>query len=139
MTVSLSALIGSVQVHDLEASNQRLEIQIQRELDRKCPQELRHLDKHLRAVCLLQQRVSGEAGTGCLEPVQRGVSATMMLPGCCDLSGFCAVFSGKVKQVETSLTFKCHPFKCQGVFLKLRRSINGQVCVRWFCLKEHRD
>lgn len=58
------ALIGYLQVRDLEASNQRLEIQIQRELDRKCPRELRYLDKHLRTVCLLQQRVSGEAGTG---------------------------------------------------------------------------
>lgn len=53
----------------------------------------------------------------------------------------CTVLCGKVRQVETSLTFKCHPFKCQGVFVKFKRLLgnNGQVCVRWFRLEESRD
>ncbi|KAK1877202.1 Keratin type I cytoskeletal 14, partial [Dissostichus eleginoides] len=42
------------QVKSLEVANQRLECQIQEELDRKCPQELRQLDGHLKAVSLLQ-------------------------------------------------------------------------------------
>ncbi|KAK5913466.1 hypothetical protein CgunFtcFv8_007996 [Champsocephalus gunnari] len=46
------------QVQSLEVTNQRLECQIQEELDRKCPQELRHLDGHLKAVSLLQGQIS---------------------------------------------------------------------------------
>ncbi|KAJ4931107.1 hypothetical protein JOQ06_025406 [Pogonophryne albipinna] len=42
------------QVQSLEVANQRLECQIQEELDRKCPQELRQLDGHLKVVYLLQ-------------------------------------------------------------------------------------
>ncbi|KAI4822971.1 hypothetical protein KUCAC02_008487 [Chaenocephalus aceratus] len=42
------------QVQSLEVTNQRLECHIQEELDRKCPQELRHLDGHLKVVSLLQ-------------------------------------------------------------------------------------
>lgn len=47
-----------MQVHSLEAANQMLETEIQLELDRKCPRELRHLDTHLRTVSLLQMQVS---------------------------------------------------------------------------------
>ncbi|KAI9518014.1 hypothetical protein NQZ68_042006 [Dissostichus eleginoides] len=46
------------QVQSLEVANQRLECQIQEELDRKCPQELRQLDGHLKAVSLLQGQIS---------------------------------------------------------------------------------
>lgn len=46
-----------VQVKHLEAANQRLEHQIEEELDRKCPRELRWLDGHLRSASLLQGQV----------------------------------------------------------------------------------
>lgn len=46
-----------MQVQDLEEANQRLELEIQKELDRKCPRELRELDRHLRTVSLLQDQV----------------------------------------------------------------------------------
>ncbi|XP_035510157.1 keratin, type I cytoskeletal 50 kDa-like [Morone saxatilis] len=46
------------QVQCLEAANQKLETQIQMELDRKCPSELRKLDGHLRTVSLLQEQIS---------------------------------------------------------------------------------
>ncbi|KAK5921823.1 hypothetical protein CgunFtcFv8_019148 [Champsocephalus gunnari] len=46
------------QVQSLEVANQRLECQIQEELDRKCPQELRQLDGHLKAMSLLQGQIS---------------------------------------------------------------------------------
>ncbi|XP_023149992.2 uncharacterized protein LOC111584888 [Amphiprion ocellaris] len=45
------------QVQLLEAANQRLELQIQEELNRKCPGELRQLDRHLRRVSLLQNEI----------------------------------------------------------------------------------
>ncbi|XP_070779131.1 keratin, type I cytoskeletal 19-like [Enoplosus armatus] len=47
------------QVQCLEAANQRLEHQIQKELDRKCPRELRELDGHLRTASLLQDQIGG--------------------------------------------------------------------------------
>lgn len=47
-----------MQVQCLEAANQRLEHQIQKALDRKCPKELRELDGHLRTTSLLQDQVS---------------------------------------------------------------------------------
>lgn len=54
-----SPLIGRwMQVQCLEAANQRLERQIQEELDRKCPRELRELDGYLRMTSLLQDQVS---------------------------------------------------------------------------------
>lgn len=46
-----------MQVQDLEEANQRLEYEIEMELDRKCPRELRELDGHLRTVSLLQDQV----------------------------------------------------------------------------------
>ncbi|XP_033958135.1 keratin, type I cytoskeletal 14-like [Pseudochaenichthys georgianus] len=46
------------QVQSLEVANQRLECQIQEQLDRKCPQELRQLDGHLKAMSLLQGQIS---------------------------------------------------------------------------------
>ncbi|KAI3359180.1 hypothetical protein L3Q82_002601 [Scortum barcoo] len=46
------------QVQFLEAANQRLEHQIQMELDKKCPRELGELDGHLRTVSLLQDQIS---------------------------------------------------------------------------------
>uniref|UniRef100_A0A671WK44 Uncharacterized LOC115576412 n=1 Tax=Sparus aurata TaxID=8175 RepID=A0A671WK44_SPAAU len=46
------------QVQYLEAANQKLECQIQEELDKKCPVELRELDGHLRTVSLLQDQIS---------------------------------------------------------------------------------
>uniref|UniRef100_A0A3B4XIR5 Uncharacterized LOC111649195 n=1 Tax=Seriola lalandi dorsalis TaxID=1841481 RepID=A0A3B4XIR5_SERLL len=46
------------QVQCLEAANQRLERQIQEELDRKCPRDLRELDGHLRTVSLLQDQIN---------------------------------------------------------------------------------
>ncbi|XP_051275731.1 uncharacterized protein LOC127374456 isoform X1 [Dicentrarchus labrax] len=46
------------QVHCLEAANQKLETQIQMELDRKCPSELRKLDGHLGTVSLLQKQIT---------------------------------------------------------------------------------
>ncbi|XP_030590846.1 uncharacterized protein LOC115783966 [Archocentrus centrarchus] len=46
------------QVKHLEAANQRLEHQIQEELDRKCPKELRQLDGHLKTASLLQDQIS---------------------------------------------------------------------------------
>ncbi|XP_031155893.2 uncharacterized protein LOC116049976 [Sander lucioperca] len=46
------------QVQCLEAANQRLEQEIQEELDRKCPRERRQLDGHLRTVSLLQELLS---------------------------------------------------------------------------------
>ncbi|GLD68364.1 uncharacterized protein AKAME5_001967700 [Lates japonicus] len=46
------------QVQCLEAANQRLERQIQEELDRKCPRELRELDGYLRMMSLLQDQIS---------------------------------------------------------------------------------
>ncbi|XP_071320423.1 uncharacterized protein [Trachinotus anak] len=46
------------QVQCLEAANQMLERQIQEELDRKCPRDLRELDGHLRTVSLLQDQIS---------------------------------------------------------------------------------
>ncbi|XP_047427814.1 keratin, type I cytoskeletal 19-like [Mugil cephalus] len=52
----LAAYLHQVQI--LEADNQRLEQQIQVELDRKCPRQLRELDKHLRTVSLLQDQIS---------------------------------------------------------------------------------
>lgn len=59
LTFSFSPLIGADQVHNLEASNHRLETLIQRELHRKCPGEVKHLDKYLRTVSVLQQQVCG--------------------------------------------------------------------------------
>ncbi|XP_044037424.1 serine-rich adhesin for platelets-like isoform X2 [Siniperca chuatsi] len=46
------------QVQSLEAANQRLEHQIQKELDRKCPRELRELDGYLKTASLLQDQIS---------------------------------------------------------------------------------
>lgn len=46
-----------MQVQSLEVANQTLECQIQKELDRKCPQELSQLETHLRTVSLLQDEV----------------------------------------------------------------------------------
>ncbi|XP_078125396.1 keratin, type I cytoskeletal 18-like [Sander vitreus] len=46
------------QVQCLEAANQRLEQEIQEELDRKCPRERRQLDGHLRTVSLLRELIS---------------------------------------------------------------------------------
>nr|XP_046271038.1 uncharacterized protein LOC124073108 [Scatophagus argus] len=46
------------QVQHLEATNQHLECEIQRELNRKCPRELMELDRHLRTVSLLQEQIS---------------------------------------------------------------------------------
>nr|XP_029138036.1 keratin, type I cytoskeletal 18-like [Labrus bergylta] len=46
------------QVQCLEAVNQKLERQIQEELDKKGPGELRELDTHLRTVYLLQHQIS---------------------------------------------------------------------------------
>ncbi|XP_028267945.1 uncharacterized protein LOC114439933 [Parambassis ranga] len=46
------------QVQCLAAANQRLEHQIQAELDRKCPGELKELDKHLRRMFSLQDQIS---------------------------------------------------------------------------------
>ncbi|XP_063328650.1 uncharacterized protein LOC134626614 isoform X1 [Pelmatolapia mariae] len=46
------------QVEHLEAANQMLEHQIEEELDRKCPRELRWLDGHLRTASLLQGQIS---------------------------------------------------------------------------------
>nr|XP_008303573.1 PREDICTED: keratin, type I cytoskeletal 17-like [Stegastes partitus] len=46
------------QVQCLEAANQRLECQIQEELNRKCPGELRQLDGYLRRASLLQDKIS---------------------------------------------------------------------------------
>lgn len=51
-----------MQVQYLEAANQKLECQIQEELDKKCPVELRELDGHLRTVSLLQDQVSSTPG-----------------------------------------------------------------------------
>ncbi|XP_034567322.1 keratin, type I cytoskeletal 17-like [Notolabrus celidotus] len=45
------------QVRCLEAANQKLECQIQEELNRKCPGELRELDRHLRPASLLQDQI----------------------------------------------------------------------------------
>ncbi|XP_051797450.1 keratin, type I cytoskeletal 17-like [Acanthochromis polyacanthus] len=45
------------QVQRLEAANQRLELQIQEELNRKCPGELRQLDRHLRRASQLQNQI----------------------------------------------------------------------------------
>ncbi|XP_059204097.1 keratin, type I cytoskeletal 47 kDa-like [Centropristis striata] len=45
------------QVKCLEATNHRLERQIQEELDRKCPTELRHLDGYLKTTSLLQKQI----------------------------------------------------------------------------------
>lgn len=68
-------MIGALQVHNLEASNQRLEIQIRRELDRKCPRDLSHLDKHLRTASVLQQRVSVGGSVTLVGTLRRGVAA----------------------------------------------------------------
>lgn len=46
------------QVQSLEEANQRLESQIQKELDRKSPRELRELEGHLRTASLLQDQIS---------------------------------------------------------------------------------
>ncbi|XP_071388042.1 uncharacterized protein [Centroberyx affinis] len=45
-------------VHTLEAANEKLEQQIQEELDRKRPGDLRELDRHLQTVSLLQAQIS---------------------------------------------------------------------------------
>ncbi|KAM7371400.1 hypothetical protein PAMP_008648 [Pampus punctatissimus] len=42
------------QVHCLEAANQQLECQILQQLDRKCPGDLQHLDRHLQTLSLLR-------------------------------------------------------------------------------------
>ncbi|XP_070837627.1 keratin, type I cytoskeletal 47 kDa-like [Chaetodon trifascialis] len=46
------------QVQYLEAANHKLQCQIQRQLDRKCPSELKELSGHLRTVSLLQDQIS---------------------------------------------------------------------------------
>ncbi|XP_056144345.1 keratin, type I cytoskeletal 14-like [Lampris incognitus] len=46
------------QVHSLEEANEKLEKQIQELLDRKCPSDLRELDRHLKTVDMLQAQIS---------------------------------------------------------------------------------
>ncbi|KAM4598085.1 uncharacterized protein ACJ7VT_021630 [Polymixia lowei] len=57
-------------VQSLEAANEKLERQIQEVLDRKCPGDLRELDRHLQTIDMLQAEISERQTTAAQAKLQ---------------------------------------------------------------------